>query len=194
MIQIGEAIVSFDLFEKQFVCNINKCKGMCCVYGEAGAPLAENEIAILQDIYPKVKPYMTQAGIEVIEKDGVYVTDFIGEKVTPLVGREDCAYACSDGGVVHCAIEKACRDGKIDFLKPISCHLYPVRITKYPDFEAVNYHHWTICSGALRLGKKTGTPLYVFLKEPLTRKYGAGWYEELCIAAQHLKSMNNNKN
>ncbi len=188
MIQIGEAIVSFDIFEKQFICNLNKCKGMCCVYGEAGAPLNDDEVVILQRIYSKVKPYMTQAGIEVIEKDGVYVTDFIGEKVTPLVGTDDCAYAYSDNGIVYCAIEKACRNGEIDFLKPLSCHLYPIRITKYHDFEAVNYHHWSICCDALRLGKKKKTPLYVFLKEPLIRKYGTEWYEQLCIAADHLKT------
>ena len=186
MIQIGTAIISPDIFEKQFVCNLSECKGMCCVYGQSGAPLEDDEIAILEDVYPKVKPYMTPAGIAVVEQQGVYVTDFDNDKVTPLVGNsEDCAYTCTDKGVVYCAIEKAFMNGDIGFHKPVSCHLYPIRITKYDTFEAVNYHQWNICSDALRLGKKTGTPLYVFLKEPLIRKYGTEWYEQLCEAAQY---------
>ncbi|MDR2036696.1 MAG: DUF3109 family protein [Bacteroidales bacterium] len=189
MIQVGEAIVSLDVFEKKFVCNIPKCKGMCCVYGESGAPLEEGEVAILEQIYPKVKPYMTQEGIDVIEKGGVYVTDFDDDKVTPLVGVEDCAYACSEKGIIFCAIEKAYLNGEIDFRKPVSCHLYPIRITKYTDFEAVNYHQWNICSDALKLGEKSGTPLYVFLKEPLIRKYGEEWYDQLCIAAGYLSQL-----
>jgi len=185
MIQIGKAIVSLDIFEKQFVCNLTKCKGMCCVYGQSGAPLEDNEIAILEEIYPKVKPYMTPAGIAVVEQQGIYVIDFDNDKVTPLVGdSEDCIFANKEKGVIYCAIEKAFMNGEIGFPKPVSCHLYPIRITKYKDFEAVNYHQWDICKDALRLGKKTETPLYVFLKEPLIRKYGKEWYEELCLAAR----------
>ncbi len=186
MIQIENAIVSLDIFEKKFVCNISKCKGMCCVYGESGAPLEEEELTILEQVYPKVKPYMTQEAIDVVEKEGVYVTDFDNDTVTPLVGAEDCVYTCSENGTIFCAIEKAYLSGEINFRKPVSCHLYPIRITKYTDFEAVNYHQWNICSDALKLGIQTGTPLYVFLKEPLIRKYGEEWYEQLCIAARHL--------
>ena len=185
MIQIGSTIVSFDIIEKQFVCQLEECKGMCCVYGESGAPLEDDEIAILQEIYPAVKTYMTNAGIEAIEKHGVYDTDFDDEKVTPLVGNsEDCAYAFSGNGVICCAIEKAFTDGKISFRKPVSCHLYPIRITKYNSFEALNYHKWDICDNALKTGKQKSIPLYVFLREPLIRKYGAEWYEQLCQAAQ----------
>ena len=192
MIQIGQTIVSLDIVEKQFTCNLPECKGMCCVYGESGAPLEDEEIDILKRIYPTVKPYMTRAGIEIAEKEGVYTTDFDNDKVTPLVGdSEDCVYACSDNGIVSCAIEKAYNAGKIDFRKPVSCHLYPIRITRYSDFEAVNYHQWDVCGDALRLGHKTGTPLYVFLKEPLIRKYGNEWYEQLCAAAKHLKDSEN---
>ena len=188
MVQIGTAIVSLDIFEQQFVCNLPTCKGMCCVHGESGAPLEENEIAILQEVYAKVKPYMTTSGITVVEQHGVYDTDIENDKVTPLIGEsEDCVYACTEKSVVYCAIEKAFMKGEITFRKPVSCHLYPIRITKYDDFEAVNYHQWSICSDALQLGKKTKTPLYVFLKEPLLRKYGAEWYEQLCLAAEHLK-------
>ena len=187
MIQIGSTIVSQDIFEQQFVCDLPGCRGMCCVYGDSGAPLEDVEIAILQDIIPTVKPYMTAAGIAVIERQGVYSTDFDNEKVTPLMGdSEACAYISIDNDVVGCAIEKAFVKGEIDFRKPLSCHLYPIRITKYDTFEAVNYHQWSICSAAAKLGKKKGTPLYVFLKEPLIRKYGAQWYEELCLTAAHL--------
>ena len=181
MVQIGTAILSPDIFEKQFVCNPPSCRGMCCVYGQSGAPLEDDEIEVLRAIYPKVKLYMTPAGIAAVEQQGVYITDSDDDKVTPLIGdSEDCAYACTEKGVTYCAIEKAFMNKEIGFRKPLSCHLYPIRITKYKTFEAVNYHQWDVCNEALRLGKKTGTPLYVFLKEPLIRKYGVGWYEQLC--------------
>ena len=189
MVQIGPAIVSLDIFDKQFVCNLPACRGMCCVYGESGAPLEENEVTILQEVCEKVKPYMTPEGIAVVEQHGVYDTDIDNDKVTPLIGEsEDCVFACTEKNVVYCAIEKAFMNGEISFRKPVSCHLYPIRITKYDDFEAVNYHQWNICCDALQLGKKAETPLYIFLKEPLIRKYGAEWYEQLCLAAEHLKT------
>ena len=184
MVQIDKAIVSLDIFEKQFVCDLTRCRGMCCVYGQSGAPLDDDEIPILNDIFPKVKPFMTHEGIAIVEKQGVFVTDFDNEKVTPLINNtEDCAFACTEKTTVFCAIEKAYIAGEIQFRKPVSCHLYPIRITKYNDFEAVNYHQWSVCDIALKLGKKLGTPLYVFLKEPLIRKYGAQWYGQLCQAA-----------
>ena len=128
---------------------------------------------------------MTHAGIAVVEQYGVYDTDIEDDKVTPLIGdSEDCAYACNENGVYYCAIEKAFMKGEITFRKPLSCHLYPIRITKYDTFEAVNYHHWSICCDAPELGKKKEIPLYVFLKEPLIRKYGSEWYEQLCQAAE----------
>jgi hypothetical protein len=188
MLQIGQAIISLDIIEKHFVCNLHQCKGMCCVYGEAGAPLDDDETAILQAIYPKIKPYMTPDGINVVEQNGVYTIDWDSDRVTPLIGNsEDCVYACKEDGVVYCAIEKAFLNGEISFRKPISCHLYPIRITRHTHFDAVNYHPWNICSSALKLGKKVGTPLYTFLKEPLVRKYGADWYQQLCIAAEQIE-------
>ena len=187
MLQIGSAIVSLDIIEKKFVCNLAKCKGMCCVYGDSGAPLTDDEIAILKEAYPKVKPYMTHEGIAVVERLGVYDTDFDNEKVTPLIGdSEDCVYSFNEKGVHYCAIEKAFMNGETDFRKPVSCHLYPIRITKFTNFEAVNYHEWYICEDALECGRKKGTPLYVFLKEPLIRKFGAEWYAQLCIAAKKI--------
>ena len=184
MIQIDNTIISLEIIEKQFACNLAKCRGMCCVYGESGAPLDDDEIDVLQKIFPKIKPYMTPAGIAVVEQQGVYDTDFDNDKVTPLIGNsEDCAFSYRKKGIIYCAIEKAFTTGDIYFRKPISCHLYPIRITKYEDFDAVNFHQWKICSDALNLGKK---PLYVFLKEPLIRKYGAKWYEALCLAAKQI--------
>ena len=180
--------MSNDIFEKQFACHLPKCRGMCCVYGESGAPLEDHETEILRDIFAQVKPYMTAAGIAAVARQGAYTTDCDYDKVTPLIGdSEECAYAFSDGSTYYCAIEKAFLKGVITFRKPLSCHLYPIRITRYDDFEAVNYHAWNVCGKALTLGKKKGTPLYVFLKEPLIRKYGADWYAELCVAAKELE-------
>jgi len=189
MLQIGSTIVSLDIIEKKFVCNLAKCKGMCCVYGDSGAPLYDDEIDILKEAYTKVKPYMTREGIEVVERMGVYATDFDNEKVTPLIGdSEECAFSFCEKGVHYCAIEKAFINGETDFRKPVSCHLYPVRITRFTDFEAVNYHQWRICEDANEYGKKKETPIFVFLKEPLIRKFGADWYGKLCRAATKLKS------
>jgi hypothetical protein len=159
---------------------------MCCIAGDLGAPLEEGEIAVMERVWEGVRPYMTQDGIAVVEKEGVYVTDADGERVTPLVGDADCAFACMEDGIASCAFEKAYREGKTDFRKPLSCHLYPVRITKYPEFEAVNYHCWDICDDARKHGQKAGVPLYVFLKEALIRKYGEEWHEQLCIAQEML--------
>ncbi|MDR1864978.1 MAG: DUF3109 family protein [Bacteroidales bacterium] len=187
MIHIGNAIVSLDVLEKRFACSLPACRGMCCVQGEAGAPLEDGEIPVLESIYPKVKACMTPEGVEVVEREGVFVIDRDGDRVTPLTGTEECVFACSENGMTVCAIEKACRRGETDFPKPISCHLYPVRITRYSDFEAVNYHRWDVCAGAPELGKERGTPLYVFLREALLRKYGAEWYAQLCVAAEYLE-------
>jgi len=183
MVKIGSALVSFDIFEKMFFCNLNECKGMCCVLGESGAPLENNEVTILQEIYPKIKPYMTFAGIEVVEQKGVYDTDIDYDKTTPLIGNsEDCAYSYKENGVSSCAIEKAFTTGEIDFRKPVSCHLFPIRITNHGYYDAVNFQHWDICKNS------GGKPLYIFLKEPLIRKYGIEWYDELCLVANELSS------
>ena len=187
MIRIGDSIVSFDVFEECFCCDIQECKGACCVHGDAGAPLEEKEIKILEDIYSDIKPYMTDKGIEAIEKHGVSVTDRDGERVTPLVNGQECAFVYFEDGTALCAIEKACRDGVVSFMKPISCYLYPVRIDKYQGYEAVNYHRWGICKSAVCQGRKQKLPVYAFLREPLIRKYGKDWYKELSIAAQELR-------
>ena len=180
MMKIGEVLVSDDIREKEFVCNLEKCKGACCVEGDYGAPLEDEELEILRKIYPKIKSYLTKEGIRAIEEQGPYVLDPDGDYSTPVIGGRECAYArYDDKGILKCGIEDAYNDGKIKFKKPISCHLYPIRITQKKGFEAVNYHKWSVCSPACALGKELQVPLYKFLKDPLIRKYGQAWYDEL---------------
>lgn len=180
MIKVGEVLVSDDIRDKEFVCNLEKCKGACCVEGDFGAPLLQEELAILEEIYPKIKKYLTARGIEEIEKQGTHTVDDEGDLCTPVIGGRECVYAVYDKqGILKCGIEAAYNDGVIDWKKPISCHLYPIRITQKKDFEAVNYHKWHICSPACALGKELQVPVYKFLKDPLIRKYGQAWYDEL---------------
>jgi hypothetical protein len=180
MMKVGEILVSDDVREKEFVCNLEKCKGACCVEGDFGAPLDEDELAILEEIYPKVKPYLSKEGIEVIEKEGTHTIDEDGDLVTPVIDGRECVYAIYDKkGILKCGIEQAYNDGKVSWKKPISCHLYPIRITKKKEFEALNYHKWHICTPACALGKELQVPVYKLLKDPLIRKYGEAWYEDL---------------
>ena len=185
MIQIDDKLISEDLFSEEFVCNLAKCKGICCVEGDAGAPLDEDETKILDEIYPKIKSYLRPEGIQAIEEHGTYTLDFEGDLVTPLVNNAECAYVIFDEkGYTKCAIEKAYEDGVIDWQKPISCHLYPIRITEYSNFSAINYHEWDICSDACTLGKELGVKVYQFLKKPLIRKYGEEFYQTLSEAVE----------
>ena len=185
MMKIGDVLVSDDIRDKEFVCNLEKCKGACCVEGDYGAPLEEAELQILQDIYPKVKKYMSAEGINAVESQGTHVLDDDGDWSTPVIGGRECAYAVYDKkGVLKCGIEQAYNDGKIGWKKPISCHLYPIRVTQKKGFEALNYHKWHICSPACSLGKELQVPIYKFLKEPLIRKYGEAWYDELVAAIE----------
>ncbi len=180
MFQLRKSIVSEDILEKDFVCNLSACKGACCVKGEAGAPLEKAETEILEAIYPKVKPYLRKEGIEAIEKQGTWITSDFGELETPLVNGEECAYVTfNQNGTALCGIEEAYNKGVVDFKKPISCHLYPVRIKDYSEFSAVNYHKWDICDDACSLGKELQVPVYKFVKEALIRKFGESWYNEL---------------
>lgn len=186
MIQIDNALISRDLIDKKFACDLNQCKGICCVEGASGAPLDEDEGHVLKKIYPHVKPYLTKKGISEIANQGYYIVDEDGDYVTPLIGVEECAYSYRENGITKCAIEKAYFKKKISFRKPISCHLYPVRITKYKTFDAVNYDRQYFCQPARTNGKKKGIPVYVFLKDALTRKYGIDWYNQLCYAAKNI--------
>lgn len=185
MIKVGDVLVSDDIKSVEFVCHLEKCKGACCVEGDLGAPLEEDELQVMKEIQSKVKPYLTKEGKEAIREQGPYILDEDGDYSTPTITGRECAYAHYDKeGVLKCGIEQAYLDGKIGFRKPISCHLYPIRITRKKDFEAVNYHKWGICSAACAYGKSLKVPLYKFLKEPLVRKYGQDWYDELVKAIE----------
>ena len=149
MIQIENTLISEEIITENFVCNLNKCKGECCVAGDAGAPLEAAELKIMETVFEKVKPYLNEKGLKAIAEQGLYVIDDDGDYTTTCVEKNlECAYVLFENGITQCAFEKAYNDGVIDFKKPISCHLYPVRITKYKDYEAVNYHKWDICKPA----------------------------------------------
>ena len=189
MIQIDDKLISEDIFSEEFVCNLSKCKGACCVEGDVGAPLDKNETEILDRLYPKFKSYLTEDGIKAIEEQGTWTTDpSDGDFVTPTVENRECVYVTFDEkGITKCGIEKAYEDGAIDWQKPISCHLYPIRATEYRTFTALNYHEWPICNDACTLGKELQVPVYKFLKTPLIRKYGEEFYQTLSDAADEWK-------
>ena len=183
MIIVGNTIVSDDIADCRFRCDLACCKGACCVEGDSGAPLREEEVAVLEALLPEVEPYMTPEGIAAVHAHGVAVRDSDGDLGTPLVDGGACAYITYDGnGCALCAIEKAYRAKNFQFStfnyqfpKPVSCHLYPIRVEDYGEFSAVNYHQWDIC----RCAKGHGAPLYITLKEPLIRRFGSEWYNEL---------------
>jgi hypothetical protein len=184
MISIDNTLVSEDLFDKKFVCDLTRCKGACCVEGESGAPLDFDELKELEKAFPLIEESLTEAGRKSIEEQGLYLIDSDGDYVTPLVGQyRECAYTVFENGIAKCAIEKAWLQGKISFRKPVSCHLYPVRITKFKSYDAVNYEKWKVCSPACKLGEELKVPVYIFLKDALIRKYGEKWYEQLSVAA-----------
>ncbi len=180
MLQIQDTLVSLDLLERHFLCDLGKCLGQCCIEGDAGAPITEEEKQKIEEILPEIINDLTPAAQREIEESGVSYIDEEGDLVTSLVNGAQCVFTCFEkGGMCHCAIERAYREGRIDFMKPVSCHLYPVRITEYPTFTAVNYHRWDICKCAEVLGCKEGVIAYKFLKEPLIRRFGEAWYDEL---------------
>ena len=187
MFQLNKTIISEEILEKEFVCNLSACKGACCVDGDAGAPLTQEETQILVDIYPKVKPFLRPEGIQAIEEQGVFVIGTDGEYETTLIEGKDCAYVIFDGQTALCGIEQAYNEGIVDWKKPVSCHLYPIRVKEYTDFAAVNYHKWHICSDACALGKELQVPIYKFVKEALIRKFGEQWYQELGKVAEEMK-------
>lgn len=188
MIQIDDIVVSLDVLKERFICDLGACKGACCIEGDAGAPVEDEEVKKLEDVLPLVWDDLADNAKEVINKQGVVYKDEDGDTVTSIVNGKDCVFTCyDDKGMCYCAIEKAYRAGKTDFYKPISCHLYPIRIADYGAFKAVNYHRWQVCKAAVVLGNKEGVPVYKFLKEPLVRKFGEAWYKELEIAVEELK-------
>ncbi len=190
MIQIGKTIVSQVAFEHAFCCDLTKCKGACCVEGDAGAPLAESEVQILEEIQSAIQPFLRPEGIQSIMDQGVAIQEPNGEWVTPLVDGKECAYVVFDGGVAKCGIEQAAAAGAVEWPKPISCHLYPIRVTKYQEFDALNVHHWKVCEPACSLGNELKLPVFRFLKEALVRAYGADWMEEAEAVYEHLEEQN----
>ena len=191
MIAIDNVLVSDQVVEAQFVCDLMKCKGGCCEDGDAGAPLEKDELEIINNIFETIKPYLTKDGLRWIEKHGRYVYDREFGWVTPTIEGKMCVYGFRDeNGIIKCGIEQAYRDGKIDFKKPISCHLYPITIKsgKKGDYDRVNYEpRETLCKPACALGKKLKVPVFEFLKEPLIRKYGEGFYNALeKVAEDHF--------
>lgn len=189
MIAIDNVLLSDEIVEEQFVCDLDKCKGGCCVDGDCGAPLTEEETKIIARIYPKIKSYLTPEYISEIKKQGTHTMDDQYGYVTPTVNGGICVYGYTDElGIVKCGIEKAWKDGKINFRKPISCHLFPIRITQYPGYEAVNYEpRPTLCKPACKLGKQLKVPVYIFLKDSLIRKYGEEFYGTLEAVAEKMK-------
>jgi hypothetical protein len=191
LIEIDDKIVTEELFERKFVCNLTQCKGACCVEGDDGAPLEKEEIQIIEDRLDKIKPHLTEKGLQKIEEEGIYYNDRFGEPVTTLVEGGACAFATfDDDGTAKCGIEKAYRNNDIDWKKPISCELYPVRAKKYESFTALNYEEIDICKAACVFGEQLNIPVYKFLKEPLIRAYGDAFYVDLEKIHAEIESQN----
>jgi hypothetical protein len=192
MFEIDNTIVSIDVVEKKFVCDLGKCKGYCCVHGESGAPLEKEEVAVLEDIYPSIRGFLRKEGIKAIEAQGTSVVDNDNDRVTPLIKGKECAYAVFKKGIAACGIEKAYEQGATGFRKPLSCHLYPVRIKKFHDFKAVNYDRWSICEPAREEGIRKNVPVYRFVREAIIRKFGAEYYKKLEIAYEEFVTRKGN--
>ena len=187
LVEIGNKIVSTDVFSEQFTCDLNKCKGACCVKGIGGAPLNENEVDKIQNNIEKIKPYMSKSGIETVNREGVYYLDEEDTPATKLIDKKECCFVYFDEDeIAKCSIEMAYKAGDINFNKPESCHLYPIRIKEFNEFTAINYETWDICSPACSLGKSLKVPVYQFLKEPIIRVFGSSFFEELTKVDQEL--------
>lgn len=187
MIEIDGKIVSTDILTVRFACDLAHCRGICCVEGNAGAPLDPEEVDILEAEYDNYKRYMTPEGRKVVEKEGFMVVDADGDLTTPLVDDAECAYSFTENGITFCAMERACRNGETAFKKPISCHLYPIRLTTFSNGSTgLNYHRWGVCSGALAKGRNEGVPMYRSLREPIVRRFGEEFYETLAEAEKLL--------
>ena len=179
MLIVKNTILSDDIFRKHFVCDLTQCKGKCCIEGDAGAPLEEEEVGIIEDCMDEIKPFLSPESLQCIEHNGVFDYDEQGQLVTPLINNQECAFVYFEDGIAKCAIEKAYLHKKINFQKPISCHLYPIRITSQLNYDTLNYHKWPVCSSACKQGETLKLSIFEFLKTPLIRKYGKKWYEEV---------------
>lgn len=193
MLQIQNTIVTLDLAEEFFCCDLEKCLGACCIEGDAGAPVTIDEVAKIEEALPVVEPEMLPRAVEEVRQNGVAYVDQEGDLVTTILDGRNCAFTCyAPGGICLCALEKAFREGKTSFKKPASCSLYPLRLTTYPTFTAVNYHRWKICRDAVANGRKKGIRLYQFLRGPLTERFGKEWYDELAQACELYLSQKDN--
>lgn len=189
LVEIQDKIVSTQIFERQFVCDLTACKGACCIEGDGGAPLTKDEVQIIEENLPQILPFMRPEGIAAVEAFGVAYEDEDFEPATTLVDGKECAFVYFDqSNTAKCAIEKAQREGKIDFIKPLSCHLYPIRTKQFNDYMALNYEKWDICEPACACGEKLEVPVFKFLKEPLIRAFGSEFYQELEVVARELDS------
>lgn len=187
MIEIGKAIVSLDVLESNFCCDLDKCKGECCVEGDSGAPITQEEAAIIEQMYPYFEEYLSEGNKAEISKQGFSLIDQDGDLVTPIVGNNECVFTfVNDKGITLCAIERAYFEKNTGFRKPVSCHLFPIRITEYKRFDGVNYEKLKICKPGRACGKSNNLPLWKYLEEPLKRKYGDAWYEELKLVVENL--------
>lgn len=185
MLQIKDTLVSLDLAEEFFCCDLDACLGECCIEGDAGAPITQAEYEKLEEILPEVSADLLPQAREEIARNGVGYVDEEGDLVTSIVGGRNCVFTCyAPGGKCLCAIERAYRDGRVSFRKPQSCFLYPLRLTRYPTFTAVNYHKWKICRSARENGRRLGIRLYQFMREPLIERFGQEWYDELVEACE----------
>lgn len=187
MLRINDIIFSLDIIEKKFLCDLKKCQGSCCRYGDSGAPLSNSEAKMLREIYPVLKDHLRPEGIAAIEKKGTSEIDFQGDLVTPLIGNEECAYTTFNKGIYGCAIEQAWSEGRVSLRKPLSCHLFPIKVKHFSNFTGVNYQEIPICECGRIKGNREKVFVYEFLKEPLIRAIGPETYRELCIAARELR-------
>lgn len=185
MLEIQNTLVTLDLIERFFCCDLARCLGQCCIEGDAGAPVTPAEVELLREVLPEVWNDLSPEARRVIEEQGVSYVDEEGDLVTSIVNGRDCVFTCyAPGGVCLCAIEKAYREGRVKWRKPISCALYPVRLTEYDGFTAVNLHRWKICKCAEVLGRREGLRAYQFLRGPLIDRFGQEWYDELAATAE----------
>ena len=187
IIEIGDILVSSDIFTEEFCCDLDACKGICCVEGDAGAPVTLDEIGGIEDALDTVWDDMSASAQAVVDKQGVAYTDRDGDLVTSIVGGKDCVFTCYEGDCCLCALERAYRSGKTGFCKPISCALYPIREKRLGNgMIALNYNRWDVCRDAVKKGRELHLPVYKFLKEPLIRRFGAEFYEKLCEAGKQI--------
>ena len=188
ILEVSNILVSSDIITEQFCCDLDKCHGICCVEGDAGAPVTLDEIAGIEDSLDTVWGDMSASAQAVVDKQGVAYTDREGDLVTSIVGGKDCVFTCYENGCCLCALERAYRLGKTSFIKAISCALYPIREKRInSDIVALNYNRWDVCRDAVKKGQELGLPVYRFLEGPLVRRFGKEWYDELCAVAEELK-------